>query len=160
DIEPKAFAVDRALEQPWRLDPVVTQRRQESHGLPAAMRHLANEPLATWRPTSQGGHIGSGPGLVDEDKPLRIDAFLILHPLRSPSCDVGTIPFASHHAFFEAELLGVHELPHRAVIDLQSALAELGDKPSQGEVAILGSLQEPDTVLAGNRFRFVAAHLP
>jgi hypothetical protein len=46
----------------------------------------------------------------------------------------------------------VDELPHRAVIDLQPALAELGDKSSQGEVAILGSLQEPDTVLAANRF--------
>jgi hypothetical protein len=78
----------------------MAQRRDESHGLPAAVRHLANEPLATWCPTSQGAHIGSGPGLVDKDKPLRIDAFLMLHPLRSPSRHVGTIPFASHHAFF------------------------------------------------------------
>jgi len=32
----------------------MAQRRDESHGLPAAVRHLANEPLATWCPTSQG----------------------------------------------------------------------------------------------------------
>jgi hypothetical protein len=30
-----------------------------------------------------------------------------------------TIAFASHHAFFEAELLGMDELPRRTVIDLQ-----------------------------------------
>ena len=100
DIEPKALAVDRAFEQPWRLDAIVTQRRQESQGLPAAVRHLGYEPLAAWRPTAQWGHVGSGPGLVDEDKPLRIDAFLTLDPLRSTPRDVRTIPFASHHAFF------------------------------------------------------------
>src|ERR1041385_385939 len=61
--------------------------------------------------------------------------------------------------FFEAELLVVHELPHRAVIDLQPALAELSDKPSQREVASLGSLQQPDTMLARNRLRLVTAHL-
>jgi hypothetical protein len=38
--------------------------------------------------------------VVDEDKPLRIDAFLMLYPLRSPSRNVGTILFASHHACF------------------------------------------------------------
>jgi hypothetical protein len=27
------------------------------------------------------------------------------------------------------------ELPHRAVIDLQPALAKLGNQPSQGEIA-------------------------
>ena len=51
------------------------------------------------------------------------------------------------------------KLPHRAVVNLQSVLAELSDKPPQGEVAILGSLQEPDTVFTGNRLRFVTAHL-
>ncbi len=100
EVEAEALAVDRALEQPWRRDPIVTQRRQESHGLPAAVRNPANEPLATWRPTPQRRHIGSGPSLVDEDKPLRINAFLMLYPLRPPARDVATIPFASHHAFF------------------------------------------------------------
>jgi hypothetical protein len=78
----------------------VTQCRQESHSLPAAVWNLASEPLATCCPTPQWGHIGSGPGLVDEDKALRINALLMLYPLRSPPRDVGTPPFASHHAFF------------------------------------------------------------
>ena len=100
DIEPKALAVDRTFEQPWRLDAITTQRRQESQGLPTAVRHFGYEPLAAGRPASQRRHIGSGPGLVDEDKPLRIDAFLTFDPLRSPPRDLGTISFASHHAFF------------------------------------------------------------
>ena len=97
----EALAVDGAFEKPWGFDPVVAQGRQESDGLPAAMWNLgAIEPLATRRPPSQGSHIGPGPGLVDEDKPLRINAFLMLYPLRSPARDVGTFPFASRHAFF------------------------------------------------------------
>jgi hypothetical protein len=61
--------------------------------------------------------------------------------------------------FFEAELLGMDKLPYRAVIDLQSALGEFGDKPAQCEVPILNPLQQPDTVLAGNCLRLVTAHL-
>jgi hypothetical protein len=100
DIEAEALAVDRTLEQPRRVDAVVTQCRQESHGLPAAVRHLADEPLAACRPAAQWSHIGSGPGLVDEDKPLRIDVFLIFGPLCASPRDVRTVAFASHHAFF------------------------------------------------------------
>jgi hypothetical protein len=49
--------------------------------------------------------------------------------------------------FFEAELLGVDELPNRTVVDLQSALSEFDDQATQGEIS-LGSLQHPDTVFA------------
>jgi hypothetical protein len=52
---------------------------------------------------------------------------LIFEPLSSPSGDVRTIALASHHAFFEAELLCVDELPYRPVINLQPALSEFGD---------------------------------
>jgi hypothetical protein len=44
------------------------------------------------------------------------------------SGDVRTIAFASHHAFFEAELLCVDELPYRPIINLQPALSEFGDQ--------------------------------
>jgi hypothetical protein len=40
------------------------------------------------------------------------------------------------------------ELPDRAIIDLQPALAEFDDKPAQGEVAVLDPLQQPEAVRA------------
>jgi hypothetical protein len=61
--------------------------------------------------------------------------------------------------FFEAELLGMDELPHRAVIDLQPARGEFGNQSAQGEVSILDPLQQPDTVFAANCLRLVPAHL-
>src|SRR3979490_158486 len=93
------------------------------------------QPVAARRPSPQWSHIGPGPGLVDEDQPLRFDAALILCPLGAPTRHVGTIAFASHHAFFEAELLGMDELPYRAVVDLQSAPVKFGNEPAQGEIA-------------------------
>jgi hypothetical protein len=100
DIEAEALAVDRPLEKPWRLDPVMAQGCQEGHGLPTAMWNLGWKSLATRRPPPQGGHVGSGPGLIDEDQALMLDATLVLCPLGAPPCHVGTIAFASHHAFF------------------------------------------------------------
>jgi hypothetical protein len=84
---------------------------------------------------------------------------LILDPLRSPARDVRTIAFASHHRFFEAQLLLVDEGPHRAVIHLQAACAELSNQASQGEILLFDTLQQPAAVLPGNDSRLVAADL-
>ena len=99
-IGPKAFAVDLSLDEPRRIDPITAQCRQERHGLPAAVRNLAGESVSARRPSPQGRHVCPGPGLIDEDQPLSFDAVLILCPLGSPPRHVGTIAFASRHAFF------------------------------------------------------------
>lgn len=119
DINPEAHAIDWSLDEPWRIDAVMAQGYQEGHGFPAAVRDFGGEPVPARRPSPQRRHVGPGPGLVDEDQPLSFDATLVLCPLGSPPCHVQTIAFASHHAFFEAELLGMHEVPHRVVVDLQ-----------------------------------------
>ena len=100
DIGSEALAVDRSLDEPWRVDPVVAQGCQEGHGLPAAVRNLGGQSVPTRRPPAQGSHVGSGPGLVDEDQPLSLDAILIFCPLGSSPRDRGTVAFAGHHAFF------------------------------------------------------------
>src|SRR5690349_1182418 len=61
--------------------------------------------------------------------------------------------------FFEAQLLVVHEGPHRAVIHRQAALGELNDQPAQGEVSLFNPSQQPDAVLARNRPWLVTANL-
>ena len=100
DIGGEAFAVDRAFEQPGRGDPVVAQRGQEGHGPPAAVRDLGDQAAAARRPAAQRRHVGPGPGLVDEDQAGRINAVLVLDPLRPPARDVRTVLFASHQRFF------------------------------------------------------------
>src|SRR5262249_52669362 len=77
-VEAKAAAVDRSLEKPRRLNSVMAQSRQEGHGLPAAVRNFGGEPAPAWRPSPQRCHVGSGPGLVDEDQAGRVKPPLIL----------------------------------------------------------------------------------
>ena len=99
DVSCEALAVDRTIEKPrssirsWRsaaTKVVVFQR-------PCGTLAVSLIP--------RGAQPRSGAMLVlvqsvDEYQALRLDPVLILCPLRPPSCDVGTIAFASHHAFF------------------------------------------------------------
>src|SRR6476620_12088918 len=45
-VGPKALAVDRPLDKPRRIDAVMAQCRQESHGLPTAVWNLGGQPVA------------------------------------------------------------------------------------------------------------------
>src|ERR1700681_206054 len=88
DVNCEALTVDRAVENPWCLDPIAAQCGQEGCGLPVSVRDLGREAGAARCPAAQGGHVGLGPGLVDEDQTLRIDLTLILLPLRAPAGDI------------------------------------------------------------------------
>ena len=99
-VDQEPLAVDRTVDQPGCLDPIVAQRGQEGHGLPVTVRRLRPEPLSARRPAPERRHVCLGPGLVDEDQTGRINPALILPPLRPTSRDVGTILFAGEHGFF------------------------------------------------------------
>ena len=100
DIEQESLAVDRPVDEPRRLDPVVAQGGDEGGGLPIPMRGLRFKPLTAWRPAEERGHVGLGPGLIDEDEAGRIDPPSILGPLRSAVGDIGAIPFAGNQRLF------------------------------------------------------------
>jgi hypothetical protein len=46
------------------------------------------------------GHVGLGPGLVDEDEPRGIEPSLIALPALTPPFDVGTVLLGRVQAFF------------------------------------------------------------
>ena len=100
DVEPEPFTVDRTIDEPRGIDAVATQCRQEGHRLPATVRNFGVQPHPARRPSAQRCHVGLGPGLIDEDEALRLDATLILDPLRPPPRHVGPVALASHQAFF------------------------------------------------------------
>lgn len=91
DIEEESLAVDRPVDEPRRFDAIMTQRSQEGHGLPVAIRHFGLDPLSDRRPAPERSHVGLGPGLVDEHQAGGVDPVLILNPLRPPARDIGTI---------------------------------------------------------------------
>jgi len=100
DIGPEALAIDRAVDEPRGFDAVTAQGGQESHGLPAAMRHLGWQTLAARCPAPERGHIGSGPGLVDEHQTGSLEPVPVSQPLRPPPCDVGPVPLAGDQRLF------------------------------------------------------------
>ena len=100
DIGEKALAVDRAVEHAGRLDAVVAQRGEEGRGLPVAVRDLGDERSSARRPAVEPGHVGLGPGLVDEDQPRRIDALLMASPAPAVALYVRTILLARDERLF------------------------------------------------------------
>jgi hypothetical protein len=64
DVGGEAFAIDWALEQLGRGDPVVAQRGQEGHVLPAAVRDLGDQAAAARWPSRAAVPVG----LVVEDQ--------------------------------------------------------------------------------------------
>ena len=62
--------------------------------------------------------------------------------------------------FFIAELFVVHELPYRAVIDLEATGgSQLGYQPTKRELGRLAALDQPVTVRPRDRAWLVATHL-
>ena len=100
DIGEEALAVDRAVEQARRVDAVVPQRGQEGRSLPITARDLADEPLAAWRPAGEAGHVGLGPGFVDEDETTGIYVGLVLAPASAMTVDIGPLLLARDKRLF------------------------------------------------------------
>src|ERR1700676_1571578 len=70
---------------------------------------LAKKPLAAQPPSAQRPHIGFGPGLIDEDEPLRIDLPLIGFPARPLAGDVRPVLLTWQNGFFEAQTFATDE---------------------------------------------------
>ena len=100
DIEQERLAVDRTIDDPRRIDPVVTQGGKEGHRLPMAIRGLGLEPFSAQTPAAQWRHVRLDPSLIDEDEPPRIDLPLIGFPARPLAGDVRPVLLAWQNGFF------------------------------------------------------------
>jgi hypothetical protein len=78
----EALAVDGTFDEARRFDPVVAQRGEEGCGF--SMGNLIDAPLSFGRPAAKAGHVGLGPGLVDEDQAGGVDQALIGPPAPPP----------------------------------------------------------------------------
>jgi hypothetical protein len=78
DIGTKAGAVDRAVDNAGRRNAVAAQGSQEGQRAPAPVRHLGNQTAAAGTASVPAGHVGLGPGLVDEHQAPQVKPALIL----------------------------------------------------------------------------------
>ena len=100
DIGKEACAVDRSVDHARSFEPVGAQCRQEGQRSPLAERDFGQETLAACASAVHAGHVGLGPGLVDEDEPRGIEPSLIALPALTPPFDVGTVLLGRVQAFF------------------------------------------------------------
>jgi hypothetical protein len=91
DVGLEGVPVDGSVEHPWRDEAPRGERADEGRGLPVSMRDADPQPCPATAAPVAPGHVGGGPGLVDEDQPLRVEIELILEPLLAPRQDVGAI---------------------------------------------------------------------
>ena len=100
DISAKAGAVDRPIDDAGRGDAVATQRRQKGQCALSAVRHLGDQASAAGAAAMAAGHVGLGPGLVDEHQALGVKPVLMLLPPGAAPGDVGPILLAGVQTFF------------------------------------------------------------
>lgn len=100
DIGGEAFAIDRPVEDTWRINPVAAQGGEESECFPVPVRDLGRQSFAPRPPTSDRRHVGFDPGLVDEDEAAGVKLSLMALPACPATGDVWAILFARLHGFF------------------------------------------------------------
>jgi len=100
DISTEALAVDWSVEDARCREPIPAQRAEEGQCAPMAVRRQAAQPLALRPPASQWSHVGLNPGLVDEDKALRVEAGLPETPSLTPAGDISARLLEGEQRFF------------------------------------------------------------
>ena len=100
DISAEACAIDRSVDDAGRCEPVATQRRQKHEGPPSAEGRFGDEAFASGASAMGARHVGFRPGLVNKDKPPRIDRRLTRLPALTPLGDVRPVLFGGAKALW------------------------------------------------------------
>jgi len=78
----------------------VIQGRDQGRGLPVTVRDRGNHSVPTQRATTQTGHLGIGPGFIDENQPARVEPYLPRPPVRAFLRDVRPVLLGGPQRFF------------------------------------------------------------
>src|SRR5262245_20217079 len=113
---------------------MATERGHKGDGLPVALRHAADQPLAARATAAQPHHLGIGGSLVDEDQVGRIKHALFSHPALARSRHVRALLLRRVQAFFESDVVMLEEAPHRAAAARNLVPVHRQNRLVQGQV--------------------------
>ena len=94
------LAGHRSFEHEGRGDAIMAQGGDESDGLPVAVRHFLDQPFALRRSPVEAGNRRRNAGFVDEDKPLRIEPWLLFLQTFTCGGDVRPVLLGGPQTFF------------------------------------------------------------
>jgi hypothetical protein len=100
DVSLEGAAVDGAVEDEGGDHASRGQAGGESRRFPVAMGDADAQSFAAAATAVRSGHVGRGPGLIDENKTLGIEIELLLEPRLSALQDVWPILFAGVRCLF------------------------------------------------------------
>lgn len=100
DISGEAAAVDGSVEHAGCGDLVGPQGSDEGQGFPMPVRHFGVQFLPALAAPMGAGHVGFGPGLVDEYQAGGIDFALMPLPALPLEGDVRSILLGGQYGFF------------------------------------------------------------
>ena len=99
DISQEARPVERAIEDAGSGHAVVAQRGHQGQRVPMAVGPGGAQPLAPGTAAMAAGHVGLGPGLIQEYEATRIKLTLRALP-PAAAHDVRAVLLGGHQAFF------------------------------------------------------------
>lgn len=91
DIGFEPVAVDGAIEHHGCHHPAGAQACDQRGGLAVAVGEAHPQPLAAPRATMAAGHVGRGPGLINEQQPVWVKVELAVEPGLALPQDVGAV---------------------------------------------------------------------
>ncbi len=134
DVGQEGITIHPPLQQHRRGQPVDAQASDKSRGHPMAMRDARHASLTFRCASAQPRYLGGGTGLIDEDKPRRIQVELLLEPTSRAAATSGRCCSAACAVFFEHDAASVKEAPKRPDPNISTARCELGLQLGQCDV--------------------------
>src|SRR5258708_25753075 len=95
---------------------------------------MANEALTAQRSAVRAGHVGLGPGFIDKDEAVGLNASLIASPTGALASEVGPLLLGGAQGFFKRQPFGGQERPQRAIAHLDTALAQLAPQSTHRQI--------------------------
>ena len=142
--------------------PAATALRCGRGAAPRRMSWCSSAHTAPWcaavpsvAPSRAAAQCWYWSGRVDEHQAVGINSLLITRHWARRRATSGRSCSPASTVFFKAPSLGVHEAPHRAVIDLETALCQFRHQSAQRERAALAAFDQPVSMRADDRFRLV-----
>lgn len=99
-ISQEGIGIDRTIENPWRIDAVAPERRDERHCSPMAMGNMGDQPRASLAPSPERSHVGFHPGFINEHKAVGVNLALMASPTFALTHQLRLILFSRQNGFF------------------------------------------------------------
>jgi len=102
DIGFEPVPVDRPVKRHRRDHTGLAQPGDKRRGFAVTMRKADPQPLAPAAASMAAGHVGRGPGLINEHQPVRVQVGLPVEPVKALLQDVRAILFNGVTRLFSA----------------------------------------------------------